>query len=158
VKSSSTTKTLRPRARASSPWHSTLVQRHESNTRASGLRHDVFNRIRHLKLDYQAISPDSSALRSRNAPNPRKGVSRALSSNGDPNTQHCTGISRLVLKPRMMTPIASAISNSITSPSALAAAPFALGMPRTPERAYLALARAMVIQILDTVLASSVSH
>ena len=31
-------------------------------------------------------------------------------------------------------------------------------MPRTPERAYLALARAMVIQALDTVLASPVSH
>jgi len=29
--------TLRPRARAPSPWHSTLVPRHESNTRASGL-------------------------------------------------------------------------------------------------------------------------
>jgi len=35
---------------------------------------------------------------------------------------------------------------------------FALGMPRTPERAYLALARAMVIQALETVLASPVSH
>ena len=30
--------------------------------------------------------------------------------------------------------------------------------PRTPERAYLALARAMVIQAFDTVLASPVSH
>jgi len=29
--------TLRPRARAPNPWHSTLVPRHESNTRASGL-------------------------------------------------------------------------------------------------------------------------
>jgi len=36
--------------------------------------------------------------------------------------------------------------------------PFDLGMPRTPERAYLTLARAMVIQALDTVLASPVSH
>jgi len=31
-------------------------------------------------------------------------------------------------------------------------------LPRTPERAYLALARAIVIQALDTVLASPVSH
>ena len=76
--------TLRPRARAPSPWHSTHMPRHESNTRASGLRHDVFNRIGPLKIDYQAISPGSSA--------------------------------------------------------------FNLGIPRTPERAYLALARTMVIQ------------
>jgi len=92
--------TLRPRARAPSPWHSTLVLRHESNTRASGLRHDVFNRIGPLKLDHQTISPGSSALRSRNAPNPRKGVSRARPSNSDPSIRHCTGISRLALKPR----------------------------------------------------------
>jgi len=46
----------------------------------------------------------------------------------------------------------------ITEPSALAAVPFDLGMPRTPERVYLALARAMVIQALDTVLVSPVSH
>ena len=91
---------LRPRARAPSPWHSTLAPRHESNTRVSGLRHDVFNRIGPLKLDHQAISPGSSALRSRNAPNPRKGVSRARPSNGDPSTRHCTGISRPALKPR----------------------------------------------------------
>jgi len=58
----------------------------------------------------------------------------------------------------MMSSTASALSNLITRPSALAAAPFALGMPRTPERAYLALARAMAIQALDTVLASPVSH
>ena len=64
---------LHPRARAPS----TLVPRHESNTRVSGLRHDVFNRIGPLKLGYQAISPGSSALGSRNAPNPRKGVSCA---------------------------------------------------------------------------------
>jgi len=92
--------TLRLRARAPSPWHSTLVPRHVSNMRASGLRHDVFNRIGPLKLDHQAISPGSSALRSRNAPNPRKGVSRTRPSNGDPSTRHCTGISRLALKPR----------------------------------------------------------
>jgi len=92
--------TLRPRARAPSPWHSTLVPCHESNTRASGLRHDAFNRIGPLKLDRQATSPSSSALRSRNAPNPRKGVSRARPSNGDPSFRHCTGISRLALKPR----------------------------------------------------------
>jgi len=92
--------TLRPRARAPSPWHSTLVLRHESNTRASGLHHDVFNRIGPLKLDHQAISPGSSALRSRNAPTPRKGVSRARPSNGDTSTRHCAGISRLALKPR----------------------------------------------------------
>ena len=92
--------TLRPRARAPSPWHSTLAPRHESNTRVSGLRHDVFNRIGPLKLDHQAISPGSSALRSRNAPNPRKGVSRARPSNGDPSTRHCAGISRLALRPR----------------------------------------------------------
>ena len=91
---------LRPRVRAPSPWHSTLVPRHESNTRASGLRHDVFNRINPLKLDHQAISPGSSALQSRNAPNPRKGVSRARPSNGDPSTRHCAGISRLALRPR----------------------------------------------------------
>jgi len=87
--------TLRPRARAPSPWHSTLVPRHESNTGASGLRHDVFSRIGPLKLDHQAISPGSSALRSRNAPNHRKGVSRARPSNGDPSTRCCAGISRL---------------------------------------------------------------
>ena len=58
----------------------------------------------------------------------------------------------------MMSSTASALSNLITKPSALAAVPFDLGMPRTPERAYLALARAMVIQALDTVLASPVSH
>jgi len=81
--------TLRPRARAPSPWH----------TRASGLRHDIFNRIRPLKLDHQAISPGSSALRSWNTLNPRKGVSRARPSNGDPSTRHCTGISRLALNP-----------------------------------------------------------
>jgi len=52
--------TLRPRARAPSPWHSTLVPRHGSNTRASGLRHDLFNRIGPLKLDHQAISPGSN--------------------------------------------------------------------------------------------------
>jgi len=39
-----------------------------------------------------------------------------------------------------------------------AAVPFDLEMPRTPERAYLAVARAMVIQVLDTVLAYPVSH
>jgi len=77
---------FRPRARAPSLWHSTLVPRHESNTRASGLCHDVFNRIGPLKLDHQAISPSSSALRSRNDPNPRKGVSRARPSNGHPST------------------------------------------------------------------------
>ena len=92
--------TLRPRARAPNPWHSTLVPRHESNTRASGLRHDVFNHIGPLKLDHQAISPSSSALHSWNAPNPRKGVSRARPSNGDASIGHCTGISRLALKPR----------------------------------------------------------
>jgi len=94
--------TLRPHARAPSPWHSTLVPRHESNTRASGLRHDVFtdDRIGPLKLDHQAISPGSSALCSRNAPNPRKGVFRARPSNGNPSIRHCTGISRLALKPR----------------------------------------------------------
>jgi len=58
----------------------------------------------------------------------------------------------------MMSSTASALSNLITKPSALAAVPFDLGMPRIPERAYLALARAMVIQALDTVLASPVSH
>ena len=88
--------TLSPRARAPSPWRIKLVPRHESNTRASGLRHDIFKRSGPLKLGHQAISPSSSALRSRN--------------------------------------------------------------PRTPERAYLALARAMVIQALDTVLASPASH
>jgi len=92
--------TLHPRARAPSPWHSTLVLRHESNGRASGLRYDVLNRIRPLKLDHQAISPGSSVFRSRNAPNPRKGISRARPSNDDPSTRHCTGISRLALKPR----------------------------------------------------------
>jgi len=92
--------TLRPRARAPSPWHSTLVPRHESNTRAFGLRHYIFNRICPLKLVHQAISPGSSALRSRNAPNPRKGVSRAGPSNGDPSIRHCTGISLLALTPR----------------------------------------------------------
>ena len=91
---------LRPRARAPSPWHSTIVPSHESKMRASGLRHDVFNRIRPLKLDHQAISPGSSALRSRNAPNPRKGISCARPSNVDPSTRHCTSISRLALKPR----------------------------------------------------------
>jgi len=88
--------TLRPRARAPSPWHSTLVPHHESNRRASGLRHDVLNRIGPLKLDHQAISPGSSALRSRNAPN----LSRARPSKGDPTTRHSAGISRLALKPR----------------------------------------------------------
>jgi len=92
--------TLRPRARAPSPWHSTLVPRHESNARASGLRLYIFNRIGPLKLDHQVISPGSSALRSRNAPNPRKGVFRARPSNGDPSIRHCTGISRLALTPR----------------------------------------------------------
>jgi len=80
--------TLRPRARAPSPWHSKLTPRHESNMRASGLHHDVFNRIGPLELDHQAISPGSSVLRSRNAPNPRKGVSRDRPSNGDPSTRH----------------------------------------------------------------------
>jgi len=91
---------LRPRARAPSPWHSTLVPHHESNGRASGLHHDVLNRIGPLKLDHQAISPGSSALRSRNAPNPRKGVSRARPSKGDPTTRYSAGISGLALKPR----------------------------------------------------------
>jgi len=45
----------------------------------------------------------------------------------------------------MISSSASALSNLITKPSALAAVPLDLGMPRTPERAYLALARAMVI-------------
>jgi len=53
---------------------------------------------------------------------------------------------------------ASALSNLTTKPSALVAVPFDLGMPRTPESAYLSLARAMVIQALDTVLASPVLH
>jgi len=92
--------TLRSGARAPSPWHSTLVSRHESNTRASGLRHDAFNRIGPLKLDHQAISPGSSALRSRYAPNPSKVVSQARPSNGNPSTRYCTGISCLALKPR----------------------------------------------------------
>ena len=39
------------------------------------------------------FSPGSSTLRSRNAPNPRKGVSRARPSNGDQSSRHCTGIS-----------------------------------------------------------------
>jgi len=82
--------TLRPRARAHSPWHSTLVPRHESNTRASGLRHDAFNRIGPLKLDHQAISPGSSALRSRNAPNTRMGVSRVRPSNDSTLYWHLT--------------------------------------------------------------------
>jgi hypothetical protein len=58
----------------------------------------------------------------------------------------------------MMSSTASALSNLITKPSALAAAPFDLEMPQTPETAYLVLARAMVIKALDTVLASPVSH
>ena len=58
------------------------------------------NRIGPLKLDHQAISPGSSALRSRNAPNSRNGVSRARPSNGDPSTRHSAGISRLALKSR----------------------------------------------------------
>ena len=70
--------TLSPFACAPSPWHSTLVPRHEPSTRALDLSHDVFNRIRP--------------------------------------------------------------PNSVTKPSALAAVLFALGMPRPPERAYLALA------------------
>ena len=78
--------TLSPRARAPSPWRSTLVPRHESNTRASGLCHDVFNRISPIKLNHHSISPGSSALRSQNAPNPSKGISRAHPSNGDPST------------------------------------------------------------------------
>jgi len=45
---------LRPRARAPSPWHNTLVPRHESNTRVSGLRQDVSNRISPLKLDHRS--------------------------------------------------------------------------------------------------------
>ena len=91
--------TLLPRARAPSPWHSTVVPLHESNTRASALCHDVrVNRIGPLKLEHQAISPGSSALRSRNAPNPRKCVSLARPSNGDPSTRHCAGISRLALE------------------------------------------------------------
>jgi len=60
--------------------------------------------------------------------------------------------------PVMMSSTASALSNSVTRPSTLAAVPFALGMPRTPERAYLVLAWAMVIKALGTVLASPVSH
>jgi len=58
----------------------------------------------------------------------------------------------------MMSSTALALSNLITKPSALTAVPFDLGMPRTPERAYLALARVMVMQALDTVLASPTSH
>jgi len=58
----------------------------------------------------------------------------------------------------MMSSTASALSNLITKPSALAAVLFDLGMPRTPETAYLELAQAMVIQALGTVLASPVSH
>ena len=53
-----------------------------------------------------------------------------------------------------MSSTASALPNLVVRPSALAAVLFALGMPRTPERACLALARAMAIQALDTVLAS----
>jgi len=85
--------TLSSLARALSPRHSTLIPRQEPSTRALGLRHDVFNRIRPPKFGYQAISPGSSALRSRNAPNPRKGVYRARPSNIDPSTRHGTGIS-----------------------------------------------------------------
>ena len=79
--------TLRPRARAPSPWRSTLVPRHESNTRASGLRHDVFNCSGPLKLGHQVISPGSSALRHQpwqqcpslsECPEPQKGrISRS---------------------------------------------------------------------------------
>jgi len=85
--------TLSPLACAPSPWHSILVLRHEPRTRALGLCHDVFNRIDPLKLGHKAISPDSSAIRSWNAPNPRKGVSRARPSNGDPSTRYFAGIS-----------------------------------------------------------------
>jgi len=116
--------TLRPRAHAPSPWHSTLVPRHESNTRASGLRHDAFNRIGPLKLDHQAISPGSSALRSWNAPNPRNGVSRARPSNGDPSTRHCAGISRLALKPRR------SVLRSLQRVSSLQAGSFRAGNSR----------------------------
>jgi len=55
----------------------------------------------------------------------------------------------------VMSSTALALSNLITKPAAV---PFDLGMPRTLKRAYLALARAMVINALDTVLASPVSH
>jgi len=92
--------TLCSRARAPSPRHSRLVPHHESNTKASGLHHDVFNRIGPLKLDHQAISPGSNAFRYRNVSNPRKGLSRARPSNDDPSTRHCIGISRLALTPR----------------------------------------------------------
>jgi hypothetical protein len=54
----------------------------------------------------------------------------------------------------MMSSTASGLPNSVTRPSALAAVPFALEMPRTPERAYIALAQAMLIQALEKVLAS----
>jgi len=68
--------TLRPRARAPSPWHSTLVPRHESNTRASGLRHDVFNRIGPLKFDHPAISQQCPLI--SDCPDPQKGrISRS---------------------------------------------------------------------------------
>jgi len=58
----------------------------------------------------------------------------------------------------MMSSTAFALSNLIIKPSALTAVPFGFGMPRIPEKAYLVLARARVIQPLDTVLASPVSH
>ena len=78
--------TLRPRARAPSPWHSTLVPRHE-----------------------------------RNATNPRKGVSRARPSNGDPSTRHCGGISRLALISR------KSVFRSLQRVSSLQAGPFKAG-------------------------------
>jgi len=53
----------------------------------------------------------------------------------------------------MMSSTASGLLNSVTRPSALAAVPFALEMPRIPERACIALARAILIRALDTVLA-----
>jgi len=69
--------TLRPRARAPSPWYSTLVPSHESNTRASGLCHDVFNRILPLKLDHH-IQPWQQHPSLSECPEPQKGrISRS---------------------------------------------------------------------------------
>ena len=122
--------TLHRRARAPSPWHSTLVSRHESNTRASGLRHDVFDRIGPLKLDHQAFSPGSSALRSQNAPNPRQGLSRTRPSNGDPSTRDCASISRLVLKPRR------SVLRSLQRVSSLQAGSSGAHLSNEPSRAH----------------------
>ena len=69
--------------------------------------------------------------------------------------RHESSLVRGPLASVRMSSTALGLPDSVIRPSSLAAVPLALEMPRTPGRACLALARAMVVQALDRELSSA---